>query len=443
MSEWMSDREPNTEEEKPRFNRSKVVRIVISILVAIAMWLYVDLERAPERTMTIRDIPVEFSGENTTLADKNLMLLSGYDTTIDLKIRGPKRELVKMNRDNVRVIASTSSIDSVGVHQLDWTVSFPDGVVRTNVSVEKASLSQITVTVGELYTKEVPVECQVVGEVAEGYFTGDVVMDPEVLTLRAQRDDLLNVSCAKLTVDISGATRSVVQTVDVQLYDYDGNPVENSNIRTNTSLIQAKVPVLTTREVELAVEFSGVPGAAMNSIKCDITPKTVRLNGEADVLDSIDKLVLATLHVDDLELHQQNSYVVTPPDGTWLVNGNEVATADITLEGIEEKSLTATSIEFDKLPSGLYAIAPDGGLTVRLWGLSEEIEAVTAENLRVIADMSAVTGQGTVTVPVTVTISGFNDVTVRGTYELTVTVTDVAPTVPETADGAAASHPAA
>ena len=443
MSEWMSDREPNTEEEKPRFNRSKVVRIVISILVAIAMWLYVDLERAPERTMTIRDIPVEFSGENTTLADKNLMLLSGYDTTIDLKIRGPKRELVKMNRDNVRVIASTSSIDSVGVHQLDWTVSFPDGGVRTNVSVEKASLSQITVTVGELYTKEVPVECHVVGEVAEGYFTGDVVLDPEVLTLRAQRDDLLNVSCAKLTVDISGATRSVVQTVDVQLYDYDGNPVENSNIRTNTSLIQAKVPVLTTREVELAVEFSGVPGAAMNSIKCDITPKTVRLNGEADVLDSIDKLVLATLHVDDLELHQQNSYVVTPPDGTWLVNGNEVATADITLEGIEEKSLTATSIEFDKLPSGLYAIAPDGGLTVRLWGLSEEIEAVTAENLRVIADMSAVTGQGTVTVPVTVSISGFNDVTVRGTYELTVTVTDVAPTVPETAEGAAASHPAA
>ena len=443
MSEWMSDREPNTEEEKPRFNRSKVVRIVISILVAIAMWLYVDLERAPERTMTIRDIPVEFSGENTTLADKNLMLLSGYDTTIDLKIRGPTRELVKMNRDNVRVIASTSSIDSVGVHQLDWTVSFPDGVVRTNVSVEKASLSQITVTVGELYTKEVPVECHVVGEVAEGYFTGDVVLDPEVLTLRAQRDDLLNVSCAKLTVDISGATRSVVQTVDVQLYDYDGNPVENSNIRTNTSLIQAKVPVLTTKEVELAVEFSGVPGAAMNSIKCDITPKTVRLNGEADVLDSIDKLVLATLHVDDLELHQQNSYVVTPPDGTWLVNGNEVATADITLEGIEEKSLTATSIEFDKLPSGLYAIAPDGGLTVRLWGLSEEIEAVTAENLRVIADMSAVTGQGTVTVPVTVTISGFNDVTVRGTYELTVTVTDVAPTVPETAEGAAASHPAA
>ena len=400
MSEWTSDREMNTNEKdrKPRFNRSKTLRVIISILVAVALWVYVDVEKAPERTKTIRDIPVEFSGENTTLADKNLMLLSGYDTTIDLTIRGPKRELVKIDSSNVRVIASTSGIDSVGVHQLDWTISLPDGVTRANVSVEKASLSQITVTVGELYTKEVQVKCEVIGEVAEGYFAGDVVLDPEVLILRAQRDDLLNVDCAKLTVDISGATRSVVQTVDVELYDYDGNLVENSNIRTNASLIQAKVPVLTTKEVELAMEFEGVPGAALDSITCDITPKTVRLNGEADVLASIDKLVLATLHVDDLALHQQNSYVVTPTDVTY-----------------------------NRMPAGMYAILPDGGLTVRLWGLSEEIEAITAENLRVTADMSAVTGLGPVTVPVTVTISGFNDVTVRGTYELTMTVTDVPP----------------
>ena len=177
----------------------------------------------------------------------------------------------------------------------------------------------------------------------------------------------------------------------------------------------------------LAIEFEGVPGAAADSIVCDIAPKTVRLNGEADVLASIDKLVLATLHVDDLGLHQQNSYVVTPPDGTWLVNGNEVATADITLDGISETTLTVTDLSFTDLPAGLYAVVPEGGLTVRLWGLSEEIEAITAENLRATADMSTVTGQGSFTVPVTVTVSGFSDVTVRGTYELTLTITDTPP----------------
>ena len=176
------------------------------------------------------------------------------------------------------------------------------------------------------------------------------------------------------------------------------------------------MPVLTTKEVALAIEFEGVPGAAADSIVCDIAPKTVRLNGEADVLASIDKLVLATLHVDDLGLHQQNSYVVTPPDGTWLVNGNEVATVRIQPRtGISETTLTVTDLSFTDLPAGLYAVVPEGGLTVRLWGLSEEIEAITAENLRATADMSAVTGQGSFTVPVTVTVSGFSDVTVRGT----------------------------
>ena len=253
---------------------------------------------------------------------------------------------------------------------------------------------------------------------------GDVVLDPEVLTLRAQRDDLLNVSHAKLTVDISGATRSVVQTVDVQLYDYNGNLVENDNIRTNASLIQAKVPVLTTKEVKLTVEFSGIPGTAMNSILCDIRPETVRLNGEADVLAGIDQIVLATLYVEDLELTQQNSYVVTPPDGTWLVNGNEVARVEITLDGIEETTLVATDITYENLPSGLYAV-PLSGVSVRLWGLADEIAQVQPENLKVYADMSAVTGQGPVTVPVTVMVTGFNDVTARGTYELTVTITDI------------------
>ena len=439
MSEWMSDREPNTEEEKPRFNRSKVVRIVISILVAIAMWLYVDLERAPERTMTIRDIPVEFSGENTTLADKNLMLLSGYDTTVDLTIKGTKRELVKINKDNVRLVASTSSIDSVGVHTLRWDVVYPDGVQSSALSVDWASKYKVTVTVGELYTKEVPVNCVVTGTVADGYFTGETVLDPTTLVLRGQRDDLLNVAYAKLTVDISDATRSVIQTESVQLYDNDDNPVDNSNIRTNASLIQAKVPVLTTKEVSLAVELSGVPGSAGQSIKTTITPSSVRLIGEADVLENIDEIVLATLYIEDLDIWQQNSYVVTAPDGTWLANSNEVATVEITMEGIEEKTVTVDTFSYTNVPSGLYAEVQDT-LDVRLWGLSEELAELKADAITATVDLSSVTETGSCRVPVTVTVSGYRDVAVKGSYEVTVYVTDTQPEPEPEPDGGLTSH---
>ena len=425
--------------EKSGVSRNKVLQVIASILVAVAIWVYVDVEKAPERTKTIRDIPVEFSGESTTLADKNLMLLSGYDTTVDLTIKGTKRELVKINKDNVRLVASTSSIDSVGVHTLRWDVVYPDGVQSSALSVDWASKYKVTVTVGELYTKEVPVNCVVTGTVADGYFTGETVLDPTTLVLRGQRDDLLNVAYAKLTVDISDATRSVIQTESVQLYDNDDNPVDNSNIRTNASLIQAKVPVLTTKEVSLAVELSGVPGSAGQSIKTTITPSSVRLIGEADVLENIDEIVLATLYIEDLDIWQQNSYVVTAPDGTWLANSNEVATVEITMEGIEEKTVTVDTFSYTNVPSGLYAEVMDT-LDVRLWGLSEELAELKADAITATVDLSSVTETGSCRVPVTVTVRGYRDVAVKGSYEVTVYVTDTQPEPEPEPDGGLTSH---
>lgn len=425
--------------EKSGVSRNKVLQVIASILVAVAIWVHVDVEKAPERTKTIRDIPVEFSGESTTLADKNLMLLSGYDTTVDLTIKGTKRELVKINKDNVRLVASTSSIDSVGVHTLRWDVVYPDGVQSSALSVDWASKYKVTVTVGELYTKEVPVNCVVTGTVADGYFTGETVLDPTTLVLRGQRDDLLNVAYAKLTVDISDATRSVIQTESVQLYDNDDNPVDNSNIRTNASLIQAKVPVLTTKEVSLAVELSGVPGSAGQSIKTTITPSSVRLIGEADVLENIDEIVLATLYIEDLDIWQQNSYVVTAPDGTWLANSNEVATVEITMEGIEEKTVTVDTFSYTNVPSGLYAEVQDT-LDVRLWGLSEELAELKADAITATVDLSSVTETGSCRVPVTVTVSGYRDVAVKGSYEVTVYVTDTQPDPEPEPDGGLTSH---
>ena len=425
--------------EKSGVSRNKVLQVIASILVAVAIWVYVDVEKAPERTKTIRDIPVEFSGESTTLADKNLMLLSGYDTTVDLTIKGTKRELVKINKDNVRLVASTSSIDSVGVHTLRWDVVYPDGVQSSALSVDWASKYKVTVTVGELYAKEVPVNCVVTGTVADGYFTGETVLDPTTLVLRGQRDDLLNVAYAKLTVDISDATRSVIQTESVQLYDNDDNPVDNSNIRTNASLIQAKVPVLTTKEVSLAVELSGVPGSAGQSIKTTITPSSVRLIGEADVLENIDEIVLATLYIEDLDIWQQNSYVVTAPDGTWLANSNEVATVEITMEGIEEKTVTVDTFSYTNVPSGLYAEVMDT-LDVRLWGLSEELAELKADAITATVDLSSVTETGSCRVPVTVTVSGYRDVAVKGSYEVTVYVTDTQPEPEPEPDGGLTSH---
>ena len=187
----MSSMEHNSSEKKRR-----ALRIAISILVAVTLWLYVDYQKHPNVTMTFRDVPVEFSGENTTLADKGYMLLSCENTSIDIRLKGSRKVISGLDRSGLRVVADTSSITETGTKTLSYQVYYPDSVSRNDVSVEWASAYTITVQVGELAKKEVPIRCELEGEVAKGYTAGDAVLDPAVLELRGQRDDLASVSYA-------------------------------------------------------------------------------------------------------------------------------------------------------------------------------------------------------------------------------------------------------
>ena len=118
----------------------KVWQIVIAILTAIVLWVYVDNQVATDATMNVKDVPVEFTGEDTILAGKNLMLLSGYDTTIDLKLEGPRRVLWQMNTDAIRLVADTSGVETTGVQTLTYTPVYPDNVSRNSISIKSAAL---------------------------------------------------------------------------------------------------------------------------------------------------------------------------------------------------------------------------------------------------------------------------------------------------------------
>ena len=172
----------------------KVIRIVISILVAIALWVYVDRGLSVEVTMKVNNVPVEFSGEDTSLAEKNLMLLSGYDTTIDLVLKGPRSELFKLDKSKVRIVADTSTIQETGQQTLSYQVYFQDDIQRSKISVDHASAYSVTVTVGEMDSKTVPIRCDIVGSTAKGFTAGELTLDPAELNLRGQRDDLLNIA---------------------------------------------------------------------------------------------------------------------------------------------------------------------------------------------------------------------------------------------------------
>lgn len=412
-----------------KIKSGKILRIAISVLVAIAVWIYVDSVKAPDVRVKVNHIPVEFSGENDTLADRGLMLLSGYDTTIDLTLKGPRKILWKLDKDAIRIVVDTSSITDTGLKTLRYNVIYPDAVSGSQIKVENASAFTVTVTVGELSTKEVPVECEVTGQVASGFIAGEIQMDPAVLVLRAPRDELVNVSHAVIKLNINGANKTVVQAVGFTLCDYNNIPVENDNIRANVKLVQATVPVMMQKTVPLKLDFVEAIGSTLEQVKYKIEPAEVVLSGEKELLEGIDEILLDTIYLQDLDDSQVKIYDIDLPDGVTTKDDVNTAEVTISVSGVTEKTITTTNIVLNNIKAGKSAELSTTELEVTVRGLTAEVDKLKPNNVRVAVDMSEVTENGTHTVPATVEVTGTNFVGVKGSYQVVVEVSD------ETANG--------
>lgn len=409
--------------EKTKKNHG-VMRIVVSILAALAFWVYMEVEEPVTVTTEVRGVPVEFSGEDTTLADRGLMILSGYDASVDLVLEGSRTVLWKLDKDAVRLVANTENITGVGTQALSYTPVYPAGIPYNSITVKEASARTVTVKVGELYTKEVPIEVDIRGDVPEGYFTESVIIDPAVLVLKAQREDLLNVSKAKVKLNIGAATSTLIETLEYTLYDYNDIPVYNDAIRSNTKLIQVTLPIRTSKEVPLRVELIGAEQHS-DSVHVDISPKTVWIKGEADALANIDAITLDKIYVEDLVtgLNGPYSYTIKVPAGVSTMDGIKEAVVTVAVNGTTESSVLVEKINCEGVADGLRAIVNES-LWISLWGMEEEVLAVKPEQVLVRVDASGITEAGTYTLPAIVTLQNVNGVTVRGEYEVTVIIAE-------------------
>ena len=410
----------------------KIMQIVLAALITLALWGYMEFYDSPKAELVLKDIPVEFTNEDTILAENGLMLLSGYDTTVDLTLEGKRKVLMQIEPSEVRIVADTSGISAAGVQTLNYTYILPNGISPSDVSVKSRSIYNITVTLGTLYSKTVPIEVDVKGQAADGYFTGDITIDPQTLTLRAEREDMLNVHHAKVTVNLAGATSTLIETLEYTLYDANDVPVHNDNIRASTKLIQVTVPVRTTKTVPLDVELVGTE--LMKSVNVDIKPNVITLVGEGSTLDTISKVTLDRIYVEDLVpgLNGPFTYTIKLPAGVTTTDGTSEATVTVAIDGTTEGVVTLDTINCEGVADGLKAEVHDS-LVVTLWGDEDEIQKVTAADIRARVDLSGITEEGDYRLPVVVTATTESGVTVRGSYEVTVHVTkrEAAPETPQ------------
>ena len=405
--------------------KSRLITMIISLLAAIALWIYVVTIVNPDGDTTLTNVPVTFSGQEALLADQNLIITKGADATVTVNFSGKNSDLKKLEQgqDEVAAVIDVSKIRTAKDYNMSYTVTLPSSVQDSVISISNRTPSTISFTVENYVTKTVEVKADVSAvEVADGYMLDSTTFDYDTVTVSGPESIVSRITSAQVIMSRTDLDKTVTETMDYNLVDENGDTVDKTGLKLDVDKIETTLNVVKYKEIPLDVSFIDGGGATASDVSYEISPATVTLSGDSTVLDGVNKIVLGNIDLSDADNNQVYSYQIIIPNGAKNVSGEAEATVTIKVKNKETSVIRATNITFINVPDGFTATNMTQLVQTKVRASTGDIRQITSSSLRVVADMADYTQAGTYTVPVTIYIDGYPDAGVIGDYTIVVSL---------------------
>ena len=407
---------------------SKWFYILVSVLLAFALWIYVGKEANPITTGTVRSVQVVFSGLEV-LEERGLMISQGANQTVNLNIQARRDVFNRLSQGEVTVNIDVSSITEPGEQSISITtriISYPRSITSTDaIDLRYTSPAAVNFTVSRWTTKEVDVQAVFEGSVAEGYQRGEFSITPATITVSGQEELVEQVQAARVTVSQQELTSTWSEPCSFTLVDQSGDPVTGGNIQAEPQTVLVTLPVEVLKEVPLTVNLIDGGGATAENAKVTIKPTdTIMVSGDQADVEGLKEISLGDIDLSDV--YGTNTFtreIELSPELT-NVSGITEATVTVTIQGLATRTMKVDNIEIINKPAGYEAEAITKSCSVLIRGPEEEVEQITESQLRIVADLSNTDpSTGSRTVPVKVYLDGSSSVGVVGDYSISVSLT--------------------
>ena len=333
---------------------NKILRVVLSAVIAVALWFYVISVVSPESEETFYDIPVSY--QNDVLDERGLMIVS--DTpTVTLKLKGNRSDLNELNASNITILVNLAAIQAPGTQMVQYDVSYPANLPSNAFETLSQTPNLLLLKVENKVKKPVPIVLDYMEtKVPEGYLADkeNPVLDVSYVEVSGPESSVSQITSAVVQVDLTEQTDSIVGTYEYVLCNEAGEPVDAQMVTTNVENINLSVKIQRVKEVPLV-------------------------------------LVLGTVNLADLqEESNELTFDVVLPEGVTNETGETQVTVTITFPDLTKKKMTITKDQFQaiSLPEGAEAGWITEMVEVELRGHKDLIRTITAEDLTVTVDFA-------------------------------------------------------
>ncbi|MBR4020651.1 MAG: hypothetical protein IKI99_05000 [Firmicutes bacterium] len=359
---------------------NKKLNMIISLMIAIALWAFVIGEVNPEATRAYREVPIQLINQEV-LEDSNMAVYSVSDRTMNVTLNGTRSEINKIDIKDISATVDLSEAD-MGENQLRIQLK-----VSSKVDIESQSIDRVTVTVENSAAKEIPVEI-----IYEGEFNGE----EEPITAEQSRSTVI-VYGAETTVGQVTAARGRVDGSLVQAHSQElecslfaanaaGQRVYNVELSQESIFVTAELAKLKT--VPLIVPIEGETGDSIE--RAVTTPEEIILKGRTADLSSIESVTTETLFLDDVWESTVIPLAPVLPDGVEVSveNGNLEAVVQVTKRGTKTLHFDQSKIEIENLADGLTADVQAASIEAAVTGGESQLSGINGDSVRLFVDLS-------------------------------------------------------
>lgn len=253
------------------FTKNITIKI-ISLILAIALWMFVVGEETAEIGLTI---PLEIIN-----VPSDLVVTNDVIQDLNVRVSGPRRLIRRIASENLSKIIDLKGVQpgEIGFEIVPEDLPLPGGV-----KVTRLSPSTVTIQVEKIESKKLNILPVLQGSPKKGYEVVSVKFKPDTVTVTGPSKELATLDAVwTKPINVEKKTDSFTQPVTLEIL--------SNQISTKT-----QSPV----EVEVAIEpriitksFSNIPVKAIASIfRYEIQPDKVdvRLMGPSELLSNLDQ----------------------------------------------------------------------------------------------------------------------------------------------------------
>jgi YbbR domain-containing protein len=421
------------EQIRTSLNRTNLLRLGASLVLALILWGWVSTIEDPKRDRTFADL---------TVAEQQLqpgLIITTDIPTVRVQIDGPESEVNRVVATSVLPYIDLSDITEAGQYTVDIDLQDLDGLWHTKITPGK-----LTVTVENQTSKDFPLETEISGESGGTRRIGQVRTVTSTVTVIGAESEVAKVAKVVLPITIENQTRDFVNSFTPVARDAGGNNVDGVTITPNS--ISATVPISGRgKTVTVIPQTAGEPAEGYSVTNKVANPQTVTVDGPEDVIAGMIAVSAGPVDVQGATATIQGSVPIYGlPEGVSVIepsDGNVAVQVDIVADGVRQE-LAGQSVTHINLGEGLGVEIQPSEITVVVDGSDEALSELTAGDITVRVDLAG-RGPGTYTLkPEVSLVQGLTWISSNPT-EVTVTIVSVSGSSATPGPAAPAESPAA